>query len=415
MTTQTPSPVHYANGVVDMQKHDGRYWPMSAIAQADKLLPSWQDRQALRLRGAAAGWMYAWIGARAAAAGVQRVSVLRPEGIEPVFPGPIDGASEESGLQIVRNGSRIFVSVAFSRDGNASALAARVAPHIQRGDEVLVTGRGPVELYAFLGFVAARAGARSMGCITPPEGMASVAVFGSHVGITAELDAWTRAQLPRGEGATYGVIGFPNSGKSVISKLIAASLRKDHVRAIPAINAWTFDADPASPTPDWFLSMLSTGDEIEAKRVRKEHKVDWNDALQEQITARLRHSMPFFDRVIVDLPGGDCRMTPPDLIPAGREALFELVQKFVVINRPDLDSGRQWIEMLDRHGLAQRVHAVIDSIDPASPLELKVHSDGKILRGEARGLDRQAVEALVSHASMPVELIRSLRWLVGIV
>ena len=186
--------------------------------------------------------------------------------------------------------------------------------------------------------------------------------------------------------------------------------------------AWNFDADPASPTPDWYLEMLARGDGAGAKRTRDLHKVQWTDELQDRCAERLAASRVFFDRVIVDLPGGDHRNTQaPDLIPSGRERLFQQVDRFIIINLRERDSARQWIDVLGRKGMAGRVHAVIDSVEHLNPTALSLDFDAAPVSGVAQGLDRNAVRALtggggvVPAAGLSDALLRDLRRLVGVV
>lgn len=265
-------------------------------------------------------------------------------------------------------------------------VAARVTESVREGDEVTVTGAMPMALAASVAFLAAARGARTIHCITPPDGMSRVEVLGPNLGSASAIPDWLEQKfISVRESRTFGIIGFPNSGKSVLSKLLELAMRgKDRL-------CWVFEADPASPTPPWFFE-LQRSQKAVADELRLAYKVDWTDEMQRQVAERLGRSRRFFDRVVVDLPGGDMENNQP--IPPGREALFAQVDRLIIVRRPDrADNVQIWIDALAKHGFEGRIHAVIDSIDVDADASLELEEptgSQRWLRGRARGLRREA-------------------------
>lgn len=407
---------------VTVQKHPLRYWPAEVLPIADCDLGSWKGQTELSLSGGASAWIYAFLGARAGAARIPRL-LYRP---------PDAGRNAECSIEelmrpndrppstpMKRDGTRVLLQLEYVPNGKLAdhlAIVRELHFATKPGDQVVLTGRGPVYLYAFLAYAAALRGAIKIGCITPIEGMALIGVHGDGLGTREQPAEWVTEALSPRRGAsapvTFGVIGYPNSGKSVLSGLIGSSL--ESLRDAD-FQSWVFPADPAAPTPDWYLKMLAT-DEAKHDRaiaLRQAYKVDWTPELAHEVGERLRRARPFFDRVIVDLPGGDTRADPPDLIPKGREELFRQVDRFIVLNRPDIHSGQKWIDALASRGLADRVHAVIDSADWAESLSFDLDFATTPIRGTARGLDRRAPE-LSPGGQLSHKASRDLRRLVGI-
>ena len=429
--SQRGTPFECTPDSVTLRKHDGRWWPMSCIQEGTAGLPKWNGLDRLSIGGPGAVWMYAYLGARAGAARVRSLEVLRPERMVALLASELafgtdspTACARKVPAVITRDGEgpRLFLQLDDLPYGSDyKAVAPELHAAIRPGDEVVITGRGSVDLYAALGYASGLAGASRVLCLLPPEGMALIPVYGTGIGHAEPLPDWVATRISHRAGATYGVIGFPNSGKSVLSKLIAAALRGDVARGMQPVAAWNFDADPASPTPDWYLEMIARGDGAGAKSTRDRHKVQWTDELQDRCADRLASARVFFDRVIVDLPGGDHRNKQnPDLIPHGREKLFAEVDRFIIINLRERDSARQWIDVLRQKGMSERVHAVIDSVEHLNPTALSLDFDATPVAGVAKGLDRNAVRTLTGGggllpaAGLSDALLRDLRRLVGV-
>ena len=62
-----------------------------------------------------------------------------------------------------------------------------------------------------------------------------------------------------------GVLGDPNSGKSVFSKVFGCILQKYSDKSV-----WVYDCDAVAPTADWYIYGLQRAkmqDEIEQKKI----------------------------------------------------------------------------------------------------------------------------------------------------
>jgi hypothetical protein len=104
----------------------------------------------------------------------------------------------------------------------------------------------------------------------------------------------------------------------------------------------------------------------------------------------------------------------PQPIPPGREDLFRQVDRFIILRRPDRnDRAELWIDALRQHGLAERVHAVLDSVEVDAPTRIDLDSnpspDGW-LTGRVRGLSRDAEFDAVANCA---ESVRAALRLVG--
>ena len=384
--------------VVRIQTAPARYWTHTEIGHAESLLADWRGRARLHIDGAGPMFLYTYLAARAAGKGVDLLSITQPG--KPDFTIGRKGPSAEVDglrpLQLLRprEASVLIRPDPMGRGENDrfreyAQIAHAVSRGIRRGDEVVITGAMPMALAAAIAFSAVNEGAAAVSCATPLDGMSRVHVFGPQLGCVSEMPEWlSEILVPIREAMTFGVIGFPNSGKSVLSKTIEKAMRGS------GKSSWVFEADPASPTPPWYFELSRLEQKI-AKELRDAQKVDWSDEMQAEVARRLANARPWIDRIVVDLPGGDMENPAgPQPIPSGREALFREVDRFILVRRPDRDDrAAVWIDALRAHGLADRVHAVIDSVEVGGGTRLALDG-GRApegwLTGRAHGLDRDA-------------------------
>lgn len=390
-------PFHTSGDTVRIQTSPARYWPHASISEAKSELPDWSGRHEVSVTGPGPAFMYAFLGARAAACGVGSLIIHRPglvavrfdasgeTGVPDSPTADLEVSHAVHGLQVVRPASP-------GRIGDIPAAVAHAASRLRTDTPVVLTGSMPMAAYAGLAYAAVTRGCTQVSCVTPPDGMARVHVWGSgpDVGTVSELSAELQRCLQPADGPalTIGIIGFPNSGKSVLSRLLHDALQQR------LASSWLFDADPASPTPAWQFSLLAATSDAEVRRQREAHKVEWTDALQDGVAGRLGQARPFFRVIIVDLPGGDMRHPHgPKPIPAGREPLFRQIDRFILVRRPDLDHDpRLWLDALKPLGLDGRLAAVLDSIDPDKLASIQLAgerpSESEPVMGTACGLNR---------------------------
>ena len=358
------------------------------------------------LSGKAPMWFYGHAAYKAVAGGGAEVWVVQqPTGEIPVYrrtesrkPAP---APQWVRVEMEENG-RCRISLATTRDrkedpgildNGAFALPAGV-------DSLTLTGSGANWMYAYLGALAAAAGIASVFYDAPREGgLISIGANGAGAIIP-------RPGRQADPGLVLGILGDPNSGKSVFAKFLAGLV----AREIPS--SWTYDCDHASPTPNWFVEAARQGREPEFRPIRERQKRDWSPEMEAHIAAELKNLRLNCDLTIADLPGGNSKASPPQRIPAGREVILREVDAFVLLGqegKPHIIPA--WRAELDKHGLASRVVAEIISTGPELPLSLDLRQDAAMLTGTATGLDRKCDLFAALRKIAPDEnlLVRHLR------
>jgi hypothetical protein len=403
--------IWHGGGEIRVQTSPARFWSHDEMRHAESAVGPWTDLDRLHIDGPGPMFLYAFLGARAAREGVRTLSVTRIGHAPCLFTRESSDPGEPAaeGLRSERiDAGTVLVDAGQGRKYEAfEETAHRAAAEVRQGDEVILTGQMPMPVSAGIAFHSVARGARRILCVTPPDGMSMVAVFGSGLGRSEPMPEWLADRLvAHREARTFGIIGFPNAGKSVFAKLSGTALHGSGRRF------WIFEADPASPTPDWFLELRRENAAL-ADQLRNAYKVEWSDDLQAQVAQRLATARRFFDRILVDLPGGHMKHpSGPQPIPSGREELFRQVDRFIILRRPDRgDDERIWIDALARHGLADRVHAVLDSVDVEDRPRLELAGsrlrDGGV-RGVVRGLRRE-----LDHAGLErdIEFVQPFRTL----
>lgn len=325
--------------------------------------------------------------------------VYEGAGGKPCFQMPAVGTqpSEKRWLRTERQKGGVIVSVEKSLrpDGKwapeeVDCSIPALLPNIDQ--PVTFTGVGAVHMYLLLGVSAARANLADVRVVKPAIPYA--------VRFTPDRAGETVAIASEKKGVVVGVIGDPNSGKSVFSRAFYMALRE----TTPAwFQSWIYDCDLASPTPDWYCEALikAQPEAIEGyKAIRNEQKVKWNSDMEMRCANDLGILRTNLDLVIADLPGGRHpdeekgeSFEPERISGESRANMFRQCDAFVLICRKDKHDTilKGWFDALDKFGLQNRVVAVLDSSEPEadfyiSPLE--PDADG-ILRGDIRGLDRE--------------------------
>lgn len=96
-------------------------------------------------------------------------------------------------------------------------------------------------------------------------------------------------------GKAIGVLGDPNTGKSVLTYL----LYRDFVRK--GVNVFRQEGDPASPTPPWYLETVCRE---RADELRRQIKTGWCHTSAEWVRRSIEGLKRGFNIVLVDLGGG---------------------------------------------------------------------------------------------------------------
>jgi len=183
------------------------------------------------------------------------------------------------------------------------------------------------------------------------------------------------------KGLVIGIVGDPNSGKSVFMDWLEKIIKDEWP------NSWYSDADIASPTPKWYLDGLFSGQTEKVKKIREESKKKWTREFELRAADTVRNARENLDITLVDLPGGRHNVSPPQRIPPGREVIFKEIDLFIVLWKSEA-AREGWLSALREHNMENLVFAEIESREPDSPPFLETHMEGRRIAGTARGLNR---------------------------
>ena len=297
-------------------------------------------------------------------------------------------------LSVVRDGGMARCEFTRAPDGDGdwplSDEAFRAPARLPAGTAPLfATGKAAVAMYAHLGVSAAIAGVREAYVSKP-----AYTVRLTPDSVRDEVLPGTR------NGLVVGVVGDPNSGKSVFSRAFYKAVRSVFQ---DGRQAWVYDCDLASPTPDWYLAGKTAGDgdhatDDAAKAVdeaREKIKANWDDAMQRRVQEQLHAMRSSLDLTIADMPGGIHRdkTNYHRRIPDGRRAdmMNECDAFIVVCTGAKPKAFDAWRRALARRGMADRIVARIDSCNYLAPPSARPMPGGNVqFRCEMDGLRRES-------------------------
>lgn len=397
--------------IVEFAPGPNQYWPPEVLG----VHPLDLEHEAaanggVHVAGRGSVWMYAAAGAAAGEAGAEltidvpaifgRVRAARHgerTAIDAAWLERIQPADDPSRL-ILRFRPSGPESISES-DEVAGSLRSFAASACRGIDKVVLTGRGPAWGYAALAAGAVDGGVERVLFFSPVDHVPIVCWSHAARGPLPEPPAWLLDSLgyerDARPGLTVGVIGDPNSGKSVFSMLLERAFAAGRA---DAVRAFRYDCDRASPTPYWFLRMQARStDDPAPRQLREAAKQKWTPEMERSIAAALVRLRAYFPVVVADLPGGNHKITPPARIPPGREVIMREIDRFVLVAR-DEAAVVAWREALATHGLADRLIAIVETRDPQIPLSLsQVATDAN--RRRITGLDRSVVLPLLASSS----------------
>ena len=285
---------------------------------------------------------------------------------------------------------RVEVLCAPGADGKwtAEELALSVPALIPGGTSPIVfTGRGSVMMYASLGVSAALAKRRDVRIEKP--------MLPYSLRFTPEVAGECVVRRGGRSGVVVGILGDPNSGKSVFSHALCNCIR----RIMPVWHkSWIYDCDLASPTPDWYLSARSSGADAgnAYSEARDRIKAHWNSSLEDKVAEDLHVLGGSLDLVVADMPGGlhpkkGGESFEPRRIPSKTRAkMMAACDAFVVLCRADYVL-EGWRTALAEHGLEDRIAAVVTTAEPEGPFacESMGFDECGVFHAGIRGLDRK--------------------------
>ena len=350
--------------------------------------------QLVVLNGKAPMWMYAHAAVVAIHGGAREIRVSQPQLPEPVTVHPLVGAPcpDPGWLQLRENaeGGTIasFCAPLPGMQWEPSSLPS-LLESAQTWNSQLVTFTGPAPnwWYAAAGALAANDRQRDVVYFSPKDGVAILLNPGNdgRVAIPPSPSLLLSGGDP---GKIIGVVGDPNSGKSIFSYLLEHAFGAAGLKPV-----WRMDCDHAAATPNWYLQMIRQGRTVEATGIRDLQKRRWTPEAEEHLAEGLRNCARCMKWTLADFPGGIHKDGPALRIPPGREVLLRLADYFVVLVRDDLPEAEKcWREALRPHGLEKRIIAVVTSSAHKTELSLqfdRANDTGVTeIRANVKGLDR---------------------------
>lgn len=329
----------------------------------------------IQISGRLPMWLFGYGTVLAKRAGAAEIHIFNQQDATgyQVFPLPENASAEDvQGIKIFQKGSETVVSFE-SKNFQFEKLASYLAkiPPCQDGNGTLcLTGRGSANWMVCAFALKAQEEGYKKIFFRQPTTKYSTQFF-------PELEScdyvpFTERDNAHTKGVVVGVVGDPNSGKSVFCHMLEKALLDYKRELFPDV--WRLDCDFAAPTPEWYLYQCELGNGDKVEEVRKKVKRKWTHTAEEQIRDKLANIKRSLYLVIADLPGGIHKEGEvPRRIPAGRTTLFENVDAFVILNRPDKNSGEAWKQDLAKVGFADRILCVVDSVEPNAPFSFRVN------------------------------------------
>ncbi len=310
--------------------------------------------------------------------GAKSIFVKQAQG-DPVKVFPLDNASSSKTDDIVKicqyeNFTHCHFDCSPStplKVDDLPTILNSIPASVSSDGKIIISGKMPIWLAAAAAIVANLKKWNYILCDVPQ--------FGCEISVSPTLVA--AHLLNRGQqGIILGIVGDPNSGKSVFAKLLqSAGISNDN-------SIWCYDCDYAAPTSPWYLDMLKQGREQEAKELRQSYKRKWIPGAEDKLAEELKNIAKEYELVIADLPGGRHDISPVQRIPYGREALILAIDAFIIIGREDVDydTGAAWNEDLKKIGRDKKIVLTVYSENPDSPLALNFRNGKWYISGLSR-------------------------------
>jgi len=376
---------------VEFQDSPEGFWSPQVMTEFPLQLKEYRGRQ-ISLRGKGSVWMYAHAAAMAQAAGAASLC------LEELIRGTSSDRSHcACNLMAAPQDPGCYLwqmQINSVQDLTAEAIECLLKPTLeqireQRPRELCLTGKAPVTIYARVAWEAIAAGCQNLYCLTPINHCVLVystagVQLGEHL-----PPPWLEQLVPLPKRSLIlGIIGDPNSGKSVFAHALHACLVKRNRNY--RWRLWLLDCDGQAPTPPWYLSLLREGQQERAKEYRNilKERRSWTPMMEEHFVQILQRLRRFFEIVVTDLPGGDFRKAPPQRIPPGRERFFQQIDELILIAKEGEKTQQLWYEELARENLHDRLRVILYGSKPQAPPRLHLSRQGDLWSGTITGLDR---------------------------
>ena len=116
-------------------------------------------------------------------------------------------------------------------------------------------------------------------------------------------------------GRVIGILGDPNTGKSVFTYLLFKEMVKE------GYSVFRQEGDPSAPTGPWYLESLRHD-------LRKKTKSSWDEKKVEWVRDSLKNLRKVFDYVLVDLGGG---VPPKERVTRELREILESVDEVILL------------------------------------------------------------------------------------
>ena len=222
----------------------------------------------------------------------------------------------------------------------------------------ILTGKGPLLFYSIIACSVAVSGCDNV-VVEKPTEKDFIQLAGS---------LFSKASHDKTTGKMIGILGDPNSGKSVFSKVFGNILRFYSGEK----SVWTYDCDAAAPTSDWYIYGLQRARSQEEsdvkKNARKSIKQKWTEQLEMKVSEYMKTIKSNLDLVVADFPGGrhDEEKNIHNRIPdKARAEMLKNCDYLIIIARSDVPERiEDWKNALAEYKLADRVIGEVISKNP---------------------------------------------------
>lgn len=260
---------------------------------------------------------------------------------------------------------------------------------------LILTGRGSLLFYSILASSAAVSEYSNV-YIDKPTEIALLRISGE-----MQLSPSTNTK-----GTVIGVLGDPNCGKSVFSKVFGCLIEKKNKKSV-----WVYDCDASAPTSDWYIFGLQQAkndiDTSAIKIARDSIKQKWSEELERKVADCLKTIKTHLDIIVADFPGGlhkdeeNLHKRIPD---AGRVEMLKCCDRYIILGRfdkPEIIDA--WKTELKKYQLEDKIIAEILSKAPDSlpSVEDDYFDPQGVFHAVVSGLDRQHPRADIINALYP--------------
>lgn len=253
-----------------------------------------------------------------------------------------------------------------------------------KSEPIILTGRGSLLFYSILACSSAVSNFKNILLNKPTEQ--------NFLKIAGNLFIEKKNQKI---GRMIGVLGDPNSGKSMFSKVFGCLIDFYSYQN----DTWVYDCDAAALTSDWYIYGLQTAESQkridEIKTARDKIKQNWTPELELKVAENMSVIKSNLNFIIADLPGGRHKEEENihERIPDSERAeMLKNCDGFIIIGRQDKpELIDDWINALQQYNLQDRVIAHILSGKPENAPSAKnvFFDENNIFHASVYGLDRK--------------------------